>query len=296
MPPIGIVSVNKPPGMTSRRVVDLVLRQVRPAKVGHAGTLDPLASGVLVVCIGKATRLVEYVQRMPKHYQATFLLGRRSPSDDVETEVTQLDDPPRPSPEQLAQAVATSTGTIEQRPPPYSAVKIGGQRAYKLARRGLEVAIRPRRVIIHALRVTAYTYPRLELDIQCSGGTYVRSLGRDLAESLGSAAVMEALVRTAVGPFRLDAACPIDQLVPDRMGAWLRPPADAVCDLPTVQVSEGEVRDLSQGKEIAGRDVALVEAEELAAVDQRGQLVAIVRSVPERGMLRPSKFLLPVVP
>jgi len=293
MPPIGIVVVDKPSGMTSRRVVDRVLRQVRPAKAGHAGTLDPLATGVLVVCVGKATRLVEYVQRMPKRYRATFLLGRRSPSDDVETEVTALDHPPQPSRERLAAAIAAWTGEIEQRPPVYSAVKIGGRRAYKLARRGLDVVIRPRRVTVYALRVIDYAYPRMVLDVACSGGTYMRSLGRDVAESCGSSAVMEALVRTAVGPFTRDAAYPIDTLVPDRMAGWLRSPAEAVCDLPAVQVSEDQVGQLIRGRKIAVREVAAVAGAELAAFDREGRLVAILRAVPETGQFRSNKLLWP---
>src|SRR3972149_1595212 len=122
----GILNINKPAGLTSRRVVDMVQRLVRPAKVGHAGTLDPLATGVLVVCVGAATRLIEYVQRMPKSYVGTFLLGRQSPTEDVEGHVVELPNPPIPTLEQIHQAASNLTGNIFQRPPAFSALKING--------------------------------------------------------------------------------------------------------------------------------------------------------------------------
>jgi tRNA pseudouridine55 synthase len=140
----GLLNLNKPSGITSRRVVDRVQRLVRPDKVGHAGTLDPLACGVLVVGIGQATRLVEYVQEMPKHYSATFLLGRTSTTEDVEGRVTELAGARPPARAELERAVRELTGQIEQRPPSFSALKIAGQRAYDLARAGDEVELAPR--------------------------------------------------------------------------------------------------------------------------------------------------------
>jgi tRNA pseudouridine(55) synthase len=155
----GILTLNKPPGMTSRQAVDLVKRLVRPAKVGHAGTLDPLACGVLVVAIGKATRLIEFVQQAPKRYQATFLLGRTSPTDDVEGEITELFDPPIPSRAEIERASQQFVGTIEQRPPAFSAIKVGGRRAYDLARGGRAVELAPRPVAVYEISVLAYEYP-----------------------------------------------------------------------------------------------------------------------------------------
>ena len=140
----GFVIAKKPPGITSRRVVDQVLRLVRPAKVGHAGTLDPLATGVLVIAIGQATRLVEYVHEWPKHYRGTFLLGRTSPTEDVDGQVTLLPNAPQPTLEQVQAAAAELVGESLQRPPAFSALKVDGQRAYKLARAGEAVDLVPR--------------------------------------------------------------------------------------------------------------------------------------------------------
>ena len=206
LPPSGLLNLDKPAGITSRDAVDLVQRLARPAKVGHAGTLDPLATGVLVICVGAATRLIEYVQRMPKRYVGTFLLGRSSATEDIDGAVTLLPDPPIPAADQIEAAAKKFVGRLLQRPPAFSALKVAGQRAYDLARRGEAVDLKPRPIEVYSLKVARYEYPELVLEIECGGGTYVRSLGRDLAESLGTAAVMSALVRTAIGPWTLDTA------------------------------------------------------------------------------------------
>ncbi len=189
---VGFLNINKPRGVTSRWVVDQVKRLVKPAKSGHAGTLDPLATGVLVVGVGQATRLVDYVQQMRKCYRAEFLLGRTSPTEDVEGEITELSNAAVPTRLQIAAAVGQFIGDIMQRPPAFSALKVAGKRAYALARRGQEVELTPRLVTIHRLRVMEYEYPRLVIDTECSSGTYIRSLGRDVAEALGTGAVMSA--------------------------------------------------------------------------------------------------------
>ena len=200
----GFLNFNKPPGKTSRWVVDQVQRLVQPAKVGHAGTLDPLATGVLVVASGSATRLIDYVQQMPKRYRADFLLGCTSPTEDVDSEVVPLENPMVPTRDEIETAIPAFLGEILQSPPAFSALKVGGRRAYSLARAGQAVELKPRPISIHCLKVLSYEYPRLQLEIECSSGTYVRSLGRDLAEKLGTGAVMSALVRTAIGIFRVE--------------------------------------------------------------------------------------------
>jgi len=291
MPPNGVLNLNKPPGITSRRVVDRVQRLARPAKAGHAGTLDPLASGVLVVCVGTATRLIEYVQRMPKRYTATFLLGRESPTDDVEGEVAGLTDPPVPDEEQIRAATQRFVGRIEQRPPAYSAVKVQGRRAYDLARRGKQVELKARPVTVHGIDVVDYTYPELTLDVLCGSGTYIRSLGRDLAESLGTKAVMSALRRTAIGEFRADDALDPEQLAPENWLAHLLPPLTAVGTLARVELSEDETETVRHGRAIE-LPAAPREHAELAAVDGAGRLVAILT---RRGdaVFRPSRVLAP---
>ena len=178
-PPCGLLSLSKPSGMTSRQAVDVVQRLARPVKAGHAGTLDPLATGVLVVCVGGATHLIEYVQRMPKRYTATFLLGRQSPTEDVEGAVVELPHAPVPAGEQIEAAAQRFVGRIDQRPPAFSALKIHGRPAYKLARQGRPVTLQPRPVELYRIEVKSYRYPELILEVECGGGTYVRSLGRD---------------------------------------------------------------------------------------------------------------------
>ncbi len=270
----GLLVVNKPAGVTSRDVVIRVQRLVRPRKVGHAGTLDPLATGVLVIAIGQATRLVEYVQQMPKTYRATFLLGRTSDTEDIEGQVHELPDPPLPTAEQIRAALPQFVGTIDQVPPAYSALKVEGRRAYELARRGQTVELTARSIEIHSLELILYTYPALTLLVRCGSGTYIRSLGRDLARSLGTDAVMSALVREAIGPFVLAAAMDANRLDLATFTANLQPPLLAVRDLPHLDVTESEARRLVVGQSIDNRWMRpLTEA---AAVDEQGALVAIV--------------------
>jgi tRNA pseudouridine55 synthase len=288
----GVVNIDKPAGKTSREVVDVVKRLVRPARTGHAGTLDPLATGVLVVCVGAATRLIEYVQREPKRYRATFLLGRSSPTEDVEGDLTLLPDAPQPTHAEIVAAAARLTGEIMQRPPAFSALRVGGKRAYDLARAGREVELAPRPIMIHAIEVLEYEYPQLVLDIRCGSGTYIRSLGRDLAESLGTAAVMSALARTEIGPFHQSEAWSCDALVSTEAHAWLRPMRDAVRSLPAVTLSAEQITEIGHGRflELASNPAA--GGQELAALDEHGELVAILR---ERtpGLFGPKLNLLP---
>jgi tRNA pseudouridine55 synthase len=281
----GVVNIDKPAGKTSREVVDIVKRLVRPGRTGHAGTLDPLATGVLVVCVGAATRLIEYVQREPKRYRATFQFGRSSPTEDIEGEVTILPDAPRPARDEIVAAAARLTGEIMQRPPIYSALRVGGKRSYDLARAGREVELAARPITIHAIEVIEYDYPELVLDIRCGSGTYVRSLGRDLAESLGTAAVMSALVRTEIGPFHLADAWRADQLAGENHEAWLRPMRDAARGLPAVTLDTNQIETIGHGRFLdfsvrADMRADAASALELAAVNEAGDLIAILK---ERG-------------
>ncbi len=220
----GFINVSKPSGKTSRQVVDRVVRCAAGAKAGHAGTLDPLASGVLVVAIGGATRLIHYVQQMPKRYEAVFLLGRDSPTEDIEGTVIELADSVIPTREALDHAAVELTGVIMQRPPAYSALKVAGRRAYDLARRGETVELAARPVTIHRLQITHYDYPEMRLAIECSAGTYVRTLGRDLAQRAGTLAVMSALVRTAVGVFTLADSTNSDDITQRRLPELVQNP------------------------------------------------------------------------
>jgi tRNA pseudouridine55 synthase len=277
----GILNVNKPAGWTSRDAVNRVQKLVRPDKVGHAGTLDPLATGVLVVCVGQATRLIDYVHQADKEYTATFLLGRTSPSDDTETEVTELTDRHEPTRQEIESALPRFVGRIAQVPPAYSAVKIAGQRAYDLARRGQEIAIGARPVEIHEIEILAYDYPQLLLRIRCGSGTYIRSLGRDLAAALGTGAVMSALTRTRIGLFALADSLAITELALEQIQAALLPPLKAVGHLPHVVLDEESIHELRFGRTIPGDCHT-----DCAGVDEQGNLIAML-SPKQPGRLKP---------
>ncbi len=281
---VGLINVNKPAGITSRDVVDRVARVTGQKKAGHAGTLDPMATGVLVVCLGWCTRLIEYVQGRPKRYRATFLFGQSSPSDDRETEVTLCADLPHPTRTQIDRVLPEFQGQILQRPPAYSALKINGKRAYLLARKGRDVELEPRPVEIYALNIIRYEFPELVLEITCGQGTYVRSLGRDLAERLGTVALMSALERTAIGAFAVDDACPWSDVERERIAPWLLPPRRAIDDMPTITVNDDDRSEIALGRPIKAPQLA-VAANEYAAIDEARTLLGIM-APDEPGRLR----------
>jgi tRNA pseudouridine55 synthase len=285
MAPFGLLNINKPAGFTSRAAVDRVERLVRPAKVGHAGTLDPLATGVLVVCVGQATRLVRFVQQMRKRYRATFLLGRSSATDDIEGQVTEIPNAIVPTLAMIDQALPRFVGDIQQRPPTHSAIRIAGHRAYTLARKGADFEMAARTVTIHRIDLLRYEYPELDLDIECGSGTYIRALGRDLGAALGTAAVMSALERTAIGPFHVEDALDPLTISPDDFVGHLQSALVAVADLPRATLTDVELNEIRHGRSIAMRHAETIGAE-WAAVDSTGQLVAILHEK-QKGQLWP---------
>ena len=270
----GVIPVDKPIGATSRRVVDAVARALGMKTVGHAGTLDPLADGVVVVCAGHATKLVDYLHDLPKHYTASFLLGRSSPSDDFETPIEVEAEPRVPTREEIEAALPSFRGEILQRPCDYSAVHVDGKRAYRLARKGrpLELAAKP--VRIDVLEVTAYEWPRLGVDIVCSSGTFVRAIGRDLAMALGTTAVMESLTRTAVGPFERARSLAMAAVTLESVQAAMLPAVAAVPLVPRFTLGDNLLAKAVRGGLVAVGDES---AEALAAVDEAGDLVGILK-------------------
>lgn len=270
----GLLNVNKSPGITSRDLVNQVQRLIGREKIGHAGTLDPLAAGVLVICIGPATRLVEYVQRMQKHYRATFLLGQASQTDDVDGEVRRLDDAPQPDRAQIEAVLPRFIGEIQQQPPAFSAVKVQGRRAYSLARSGQQVDLAARPIHVESMCVLDYQYPRLDLEILCGSGCYVRSLGRDIARALGTEAVMAGLTRAAIGDFRLEDSSDAALLTRDNVSQHLLSPLRALATLPQVELNDAELGRLVQGLPVDNRWAA--EGPEIAGLDVQGQLRAIL--------------------
>ena len=282
----GLLNLDKPAAITSRDVVNRLQRLTGRLKIGHAGTLDPLARGVLVVCVGPATRLVEYVQRMPKRYRGTFLLGKTSDTEDVDGLVREVPDAPQPSRQQVEAALPSFVGRIEQVPPAFSAVKLQGRRAYQLARAGHTLVLAPRQVEVYALTLLDYSYPELTLEIACGSGTYVRALGRDLAAALGTGAVMAALTRTAIGHFRLEDAVDVGSLSRETLGRHLLPAAVAVAGLPQVHVTAEQCARLAHGLPVDNQ--WNVRGPEIAALDSTGRLCALL--VPGRkDQLRPAR-------
>ncbi len=280
----GLLVVDKPAGITSREAVDRALRWFpRGTRMGHTGTLDPLATGVLVLCLGQATRLTEYVQRMKKTYRAGVLLGARSDTDDADGTVTQVFGAEPPTLARLHDVLDSFLGEIDQLPPAYSAARVAGQRAYDLARRGQEVALQPRRVSIYRIDVLRYAWPLLELEVLCGKGTYIRSLARDLGDRLGCGGLVQALRRTRVGPFTAEEAATLDATA-DAAQARVRPVLEALADLPRMTVTADEAIRLRQGQTVrlgpASRQQA-AEPGEAAVLDPTGGLVAVARWEPE---------------
>ena len=305
----GVVSVDKPEGVSSRRVVDGVARAVAMRAVGHAGTLDPIASGVVVVCVGHATKLIDFLHTLPKRYVGRFLLGRSSPSDDTELPVELEACPVQPSREAIEQALQAFRGPIMQRPCDYSAVHVDGKRAYALARKGRAVEIADKPVTIHRLELLEYDWPRLVLDVECSTGTYIRAIGRDLAAALGTKAVIDGLIRTAVGPFHKQEAIPLDEILHTSSAAEvpLQPALAAVAHLPAVALNPEQIEHIARGGILdpavvpphhLRRDTAsstgtaaitdTASSDAVAATDDRGMLVGMLRPHRAGWRMRPN--------
>jgi tRNA pseudouridine55 synthase len=285
--------LNKPAGITSRQAVDRVKKCLPRTRLGHAGTLDPLATGVLVVCVGAATRLIEYVQRMPKTYRTVVRLGAWSDTLDADGRVTEVAIPTPPARAQVEAALKGQVGAILQRPPDYSALKVDGERAYELARKGRPVELAPRLVHVDWIDLLSYQWPRLELEIDCGGGTYIRSIARDLGAALTCGGLVEVLTRTRIGRFTLEDAIDLDHLSADTIAERLRPPLEALAELPHVSVTAEQVAALIQGRELKTAAMADTPASsaEVALVGPDGSLVAIGRHHPSEGRIRPHRVL-----
>jgi len=286
--PNGLLNLNKPIGVTSRDVVDLVARPLRKVKVGHAGTLDPLASGVLVVCVGAATRLIEYVQRMPKTYRARVRLGATSDTLDADGRVVEAEDPPIPGEPELRRALAAQVGTISQRPPEYSALKVDGKRAYDLARAGLPVALAARPVTITRVELIAYDWPAVDLEIDCGSGTYIRSIARDVGEALGCGGLIEVLTRTRIGPFAIEDAIDPSGLDRESIARRLRPPAEAVAGMRRVDLDDFGAAEIALGRPVAA-DPPISKGGEVALIGPGGALLAIAEVVESGARIAPRR-------
>lgn len=270
----GVLPVNKPPGMTSRDVCNRIERIVRPDKVGHTGTLDPLATGVLLLAVGSASRLVEFSLGHDKEYVATFQIGVCSETLDVDAEIFPLESPAIPRRAAWETEARRWIGRVQQVPPKFSAINVGGRRAYDLARKGCDFELAAREIEVQAIDVMQYDYPLLTLRITCGSGTYVRSLGNDMAQALGTAAVMSSLVRTRIGPFELTDCVALDELrSADAIADCLRAPQLLIAKLPSVVLDTEQCSRIRHGIPL---QLPQASAEKLVALDSTEQLVAVL--------------------
>jgi tRNA pseudouridine55 synthase len=285
-PLFGFLNVDKPLGMTSHDVVAKVRRAAGIKKIGHAGTLDPLATGVLILCVGGATRLSDYIMHGTKRYRAQVRLGQVTDTYDAEGEVVQERDASQVTQADVENAMQRFLGEIEQVPPMYSAIKQGGKKLYELARAGKTVEREARKVRIDALEIADWQPPEFTLDVTCSAGTYIRSLAFDVGEALGVGAHLAGLVRTASGVFTLENAVPLDTLLSDP-AAYLVPPRTALAEYPAWVVDAADEAELAHGRSIVG---ALADGTIAMAYRVDERLVAIVRA--DDGRLKPDKVFL----
>jgi len=305
----GFLNVRKPAGPTSHGVVAAVRRRLREAvntsegegrsgggaarggrrrpkagrvKVGHAGTLDPFADGVLVLCVGPATRLADCVQSRPKRYRATIALGATSTTDDPEGEIAPTADAQPLGEAQVRPVLRRFVGAIEQIPPAHSAVHVAGRRAYELARAGRAPQLAARTVRVYGIELLEYAWPRLTINVACGAGTYVRSLARDIGAALGVGGYCAALTRTAVGPFGLETAREPDAL---ELPGDLLDPLTALGHLRRAVVAEADVARVRNGGAI-GLDPAAVPAPSdpgAGPVDSAGNELPALRSGADAG-------------
>jgi tRNA pseudouridine55 synthase len=297
----GILVVAKPAGPTSHDIVALVRRLSGTKRVGHGGTLDPFATGVLPLFLGRATRLVEYHLHDRKAYRATVCFGASSTTDDLDGELTPSDGP---APDRVAveAALAAQLGSIAQVPPAYSAIKLGGRRAYAMARAGETPILAPRSVTIDRLELihwdgTDPDRPIAIVEVECSAGTYVRSLARDIGRAVGSAAYLGALVRTRSGGFTIDRAHPLEAIRsapekgPRRLASLLLPLDTGLEGIPRISLSEPEVAAVGRGQYVRpAAGLPVVEPDgRLIAVDRTGRIVAV--GVVRDGRFAPDKVL-----
>ena len=293
----GIFNIDKPAGRTSFQVVSLVRRLSGVRRVGHAGTLDPSATGVLVVCLGQATRLVEYMMEATKVYRAEVRLGITTDTLDATGTPLSQADPSNVDRRQVEEALTAFVGEIDQVPPMFSALKYNGEPLYRYARAQRQVERQARRVTIHRLHLLAFQPPLATIEVECGKGTYIRALAHDLGQQLGCGAHLAALARLRVGPFTLDDACSLPQLEAafqeDRWQSLLHPADAALLSWPAVTLSEPQETAVRFGQCLAADSLEPAQAVEndqlCRAYSPRGQLVAILRYDAAALLWRPVK-------
>lgn len=272
----GVLPVDKPEGPTSHDVVAAARRALGLRRIGHTGTLDPFASGLLLLCLGPATRLAEYLTALPKSYRATLRLGVATDTDDDTGEQIATSEGWRElTRARVEQALQGQVGEILQRPPAFSAKKVAGERMYAAARRGATIARDPVPVTIRAIRVLGYAPPEVDLEIDCDSGTYIRAIARDVGEELGVGGHLTRLRRTRVGDHVVEGALGLEQLGDEaRVAAALLPPAAALGHLPAVTVANEAAESLRHGRGVPAPAESPA-GEPLALLSSGGELLAV---------------------
>jgi tRNA pseudouridine55 synthase len=286
----GVLVVDKPIGLTSHDVVQIIRRGTGIRRAGHTGTLDPRASGVLVILIGPAVRLSEYVSASDKRYQATIRLGSSTDTYDADGAVTNSASLEGVTEEKFEEILQQFVGEIEQVPPPYSAIKVKGRKAYEMAREGEEVDLEPRMIRVYSLEVLEWAPPEVVIDVYCSSGTYVRSLANDLGQKLGCGAHLIGLRRTKSGRFTLRDAVPLRRLQEAfDAGNWYRhliPAAEALADWPMVELNADDVELVRHGHRVPAEPNTQGWAR---GVSEQGDLVALMEVDQETNEWQPRK-------
>jgi tRNA pseudouridine55 synthase len=277
----GVLVVDKPVGMTSHDVVQAIRTGTGLRRAGHTGTLDPRASGVLVILVGPAVRLSEFVSASDKRYQAIIRLGSTTDTFDADGKLTHSSGPVSVTEDQFEKVLGTFVGEIEQTPPPYSAVKVQGRKAYEMAREGEEVELAPRKITVHHLEVLEWAPPEVVIDVHCSSGTYVRSLANDLGTTLGCGAYLVGLRRTKSGRFSLRDATPLRKLQEAfNAGNWyqyLIPAAEALAEWPAIELGPDDVENVRHGHRVHA--AADAKPGLVRGVSTQGELVALMELV-----------------
>ncbi len=285
----GVLVVDKPVGMTSHDVVQIIRKGTNIRRAGHTGTLDPRASGVLVILIGPAVRLSEYVSASDKRYQAVIELGTATDTYDADGEVLSSS-PVNITEEQFNTELQKFIGEIQQVPPPYSAIKVKGRKAYEMAREGEEVELAPRIINVYNLELLEWDPPEAVIDVYCSSGTYVRSLANDLGQALGCGAHLTGLRRTKSGRFTLRDAVQLRKLREAfDNGTWyqyLIPAAEALSDWPALELTPDQMEEVRHGHRIPG---STEYGDHVRGISEQGELVALLMLDPETSEWQPKK-------
>ncbi len=278
----GVLVIDKPTGMTSHDVVNVVRRGTGIRRAGHTGTLDPRASGVLVVLVGPAVRLSEYISASDKRYQAIIRMGTATDTYDAEGAFTREEVTVDVTEEQFEAELKKFEGEVEQTPPAYSAVKVNGRKAYELARKGEEVVLEPRMIQVHHLEVLEWATPEVVVDVHCSSGTYIRSLANDLGEVLGCGAYLVGLRRTKNGRFSLRDSVPLRKLKESfEAGDWYKyiiPAAESLSDWPSIILTPDDVETLRHGQRVKA-EADHPEDEMVRGISEADELVALMKRV-----------------